>query len=94
VRLALTLGRTLEEVLCLSAQEIEIWKAWYAGHGFPSDRLEWTAAIGAAYTGSALGGKAKPKDLLPKFGNGRAATREDKAAVMAWFAARSKKKGD
>lgn len=83
------LGKSLAEVNRLSAAEYAIWIAWAERRGFPADRIIGTAAKGLAYVGATWGGKAKPEELLPKFGE---AIREDRAAVSAWFRARSKKR--
>lgn len=64
----------------MSAAEFEFWVGYHERNGFPLDRLEWSAAISGAYVGGSLGGKAKAKDLVPKFKR-----RQSPEHVMAWF---------
>ena len=87
--MALALGKSLEEVMHLSAVELDVWRLWHEQNGFPDDRVVWATAIGAAYAGGAWGGKAKPHDLIPQFQRAGTVARETSAAdisgVKAWF---------
>lgn len=65
-----------------------MWRAFRQRFGFPADRAEWAAANAGAYVGSALGGKAKPSDLVPQFrpsGAIHETTPADIEGVKAWF---------
>ena len=84
------MGRTLAEVLDLSAAELEVWRQWYEVYGFPDERAEWGRAAAASYVGATMGGKAKPAELVPRVQRVRAPA-DDAAAVMAWFDAKAKK---
>ena len=68
-------------MFALSAAEVAFWGGYYRRHGFPTDRLEWVAANGAAYVGATHGGKAKPAALIPVFER----RQQPAEVVKAWF---------
>lgn len=66
--LCLALGRTLGEVLALSAAEFAFWELYYQRNGFPADRGEAGVALSGAALAKTWGAKLEPKDLIPRFG--------------------------
>ena len=52
----------------MTAAEFDLWAAYYQRHGFDADRIETATAIAGAYVGAGWGGKAKPEQLVPRFG--------------------------
>jgi hypothetical protein len=76
------LGITLADIEKMTAPEFAVWRDWYVLHGFPSERVEFTTANGAAYVGGCWGGKATAKQIAPHV---PAEEKDDIAGVMAWF---------
>lgn len=74
--LAIALGRTLAEVTAMSAAEFAFWLDYRRTYGFPVDRLEAATALAGTAANRAMGGKAKPRDLIPRFGRARHGLRE------------------
>lgn len=64
----------------LPAAEVQFWREYRAGHGFPTERVVAATAIAGAYAGAGWGGKATPSDLMPDFGG---SSRRRKAAALA-----------
>lgn len=62
------LGKSLAEVLALSAAEFAFWVQYARKRGLPAARIEGAAAVSGAYLGNLWGGRREPSDLLPKFG--------------------------
>jgi hypothetical protein len=52
----------------MGAAEFDLWARWYTRHGFDADRIEATTANAGAYAGAVWGGKAKPGELVARFG--------------------------
>jgi len=52
-----------------------VWRHFAREHGFPADRLEAAACNGHAAAAQAMGARVRPRDLVPQFGDGRAAKR-------------------
>jgi len=66
--LCLALGRTLPDILAMSAAEFAFWQQYHRRHGFPADRSEAATGIAGAYLGNLWGGKREPAELKPQFG--------------------------
>lgn len=66
--LAIALGRTLADVIAMSAAEFAFWRLFRERNGFPADRIEGGVAVAGAAQCNAWGAKVEPKDLLPRFG--------------------------
>lgn len=69
--LCLALGRTLGEVLALSAAEFAFWELYYQRNGFPADRAEAAVALSGEALAKTWGAKVEVKDLIPRFGQRR-----------------------
>lgn len=58
---------TLSDIDQLPSDELTLWFAYSQLHGWPTDRIEHTVAIGLAYVVNSLGGKIKPTDIMPDY---------------------------
>lgn len=72
LRLSMALGRTLAEVLAMSAFELVLWLEYYQRYGFAVDRLEWTTAASGSVVARSMGAKIDAADLVPRFVSRRA----------------------
>lgn len=77
----------------LPCDQLTDYQAYRQLYGFPQDRMEHTLAIVGSYLGQVLGGKVKPKDLLPDYGDDKPLRGEALKAVARAWARAWKKKG-
>lgn len=65
----------------MSAAEGAYWRDFARRNGLPADRQEWVVANTGEYVGAVWGGRARARDLIPKFQRHR----QPAAVVKAWF---------
>lgn len=67
----------------MSAAEFVFWRDFARRNGLPADRQEWGVANAGEYLGAVWGGRAKARDLIPRFEQ----SRQPAAVIKAWFEA-------
>lgn len=91
-RLCLALGYTLAKLRReVTSDELVIWQAYEAQHGYPTDRAEvQRAMVGAAFVG-VMGGKIKAAELIPDRHEPQQVTATEGIAIIKAAAVKLKK---